>query len=76
MSQERGYAVRVLPRAVVRGLRDAAHGDGTGALRGAAIIAGLSVAVAGFGVGSVKAVLARTTSARTAQARTAMGVSR
>jgi hypothetical protein len=76
ISQERGYAVRVLPRAVVRGLRDAAHGDGTGALRGAAIMAGLSVAVAGFGVGGVKAVLARTTSARTAPARTAMGVSR
>jgi glycosyltransferase involved in cell wall biosynthesis len=58
-SQERGYAARVLPRAVSRGLREAAHGDGTGALRGGAIIAGLGAAAAGYAVGAATAVLAR-----------------
>jgi hypothetical protein len=75
MSQERGYAARVLPRAISRGLRDAAHGDGTGMLRGAAIIAGLGVAVAGFAVGGASAIRARLASSRTAPSRTAMEVS-
>ena len=50
-SDERGYTARVLPRAILRGLAEALRGDGDGALRGAAIIAGLAVAVAGFAVG-------------------------
>lgn len=76
MSQERGYAARVLPRAFVRGLGDAVHGDGTGMQRSAAIAAGLAVAVAGFAVGSMSAVRTRTASSRTAPSRTAMEVSR
>ena len=77
-SDECGYTFRVLPRAVSRGLRDAVHGDGSGALRGAAIIAGLGLAVAGFAVGGARATLGRTArSARTPQApRTALEVSR
>jgi Glycosyl transferase family 2 len=75
MSQERGYTARVLPRAISRGLRDAAHGDGAGILRGAAIIAGLGVAAAGFAVGGVSAIRARMTSSWTAPSRTAVEVS-
>jgi glycosyltransferase involved in cell wall biosynthesis len=56
-SDERGYAARVLPRAVLQGLAEALRGDAAGALRGAAIIAGLAVAVAGFAVGSTSATL-------------------
>jgi glycosyltransferase involved in cell wall biosynthesis len=51
LSEERGYVARVLPRAISRGLREAARGDGTGAARSAAIIAGLGVTAAGFAVG-------------------------
>jgi glycosyltransferase involved in cell wall biosynthesis len=74
-SRERGYAVRVLPRAISRGLRDAARGDGAGVARGAAIVAGLGVAAAGFAVGA-SALLTRTMPARRAHPRTAMEVSR
>ena len=66
---------RVLPRATSRGLRDAAHGDGAGMLRGAAIMAGLGVAVAGFAAGGVSAIRARMTSSWTAPSRTATEVS-
>ncbi len=58
-SDERGYASRVLPRAVLRGLGEALRGDGAGALRGAAIVAGLAVAAAGFAVGGTAATLSR-----------------
>ena len=51
-SAERGYATRVLPRAILRSLGEALHGDAAGILRGAAIIAGLAVTVAGFAAGS------------------------
>jgi glycosyltransferase involved in cell wall biosynthesis len=50
-SQERGYTARVLPRAVLRGLGEALRGDAAGALRGAAIIAGLAVTMAGYALG-------------------------
>jgi len=77
-SDECGYAFRVLPRAVSRGLLDAVHGDGSGGLRGAAIIAGLGLAVAGFTVGGAWAALGRTArAARTLLATgTALEVSR
>jgi glycosyltransferase involved in cell wall biosynthesis len=58
-SDERGYTVRVLPRAILRGLVEALRGDSAGALRGAAIIAGLCVALAGFAVGAMSATLSR-----------------
>ena len=58
-SIERGYATRVLPRAILRGLGQALRGDGGGALRGAAIIAGLGMAAAGFAVGGMLATMSR-----------------
>jgi glucosyl-dolichyl phosphate glucuronosyltransferase len=58
-SEERGYATRVLPRAILRSLGEALRGDGAGVLRGAAIIAGLAVAAAGFAVGGTSAALSR-----------------
>jgi hypothetical protein len=77
-SDECGYAFRVLPRAILRGLRDAVHGDGSGGLRGAAIIADLGMAVAGFAVGGASAALGRTARAvrRPRTPRTAAEVSR
>jgi GT2 family glycosyltransferase len=63
MSEERGYASRVLPRAVARELGGAARGDRSGLLRGAAIVAGASAAAAGFAAGTVSALRARTTRA-------------
>jgi glycosyltransferase involved in cell wall biosynthesis len=58
-SQERGYTLHVLPKAISRGLREAARGDGTGVLRNAAILVGLGAAVAGFAIGGMTAALAR-----------------
>jgi glycosyltransferase involved in cell wall biosynthesis len=58
-SEERGYATRLLPRAILRCLGDVLRGDGAGALRGAAIIAGLGVAAAGFAVGGAATALSR-----------------
>jgi GT2 family glycosyltransferase len=60
MSEERGYASRVLPRAVARELGGAARGDRAGLLRGAAIVAGASAAAAGFAAGTMSALRART----------------
>jgi Glycosyl transferase family 2 len=61
-SAERWYTVRVLPGAVGRGLREAATGDRSGALRSAAIIGGFGVAAAGFAVGCLSAASRRATS--------------
>jgi glycosyltransferase involved in cell wall biosynthesis len=60
-SAERWYTMRVLPRAVGRGLRDAATGDWSGALRSAAIIGGFCLAAAGFAVGCLAAAASRRT---------------
>ena len=62
-SEERDYTARVLPRAILRGVGEALRGDVAGALRGAAIITGLAVAMAGYALGAA-AILPR--SARTA----------
>ncbi len=51
-SEERDYTARVLPRAVLRGVGEALRGDVSGALRGAAIITGLAVAMAGYALGA------------------------
>jgi glycosyltransferase involved in cell wall biosynthesis len=53
-SAERDYARRVLPRAIGRGLRDAAAGDVAGGLRSAAIAFGFCVAVIGFVAGRAR----------------------
>ncbi len=58
-SAERWYTMRVLPGAVGRGLREAATGDRSGALRSAAIIGGFAVAAAGFAVGCLLAAMSR-----------------
>ena len=58
-SAERWYTVRVLPGAVGRGLREAATGDWSGALRSAAIIGGFGMAAAGFAVGCLSAAASR-----------------
>jgi hypothetical protein len=60
-SAERWYTVRVLPGAVGRGLREAATGDRSGALRSAAIVGGFGVAAAGFAIGCLKAASRRAT---------------
>ena len=49
---ERSYTLRVLPRGVLRGLRDAAQGDVWGAARAGAIAVGFAVTSAGFAVTS------------------------
>lgn len=59
MSEERGYASRVLPKAVARELRHALRGEGWSALRGGAIVAGAGTAAAGFAVGAASALLSR-----------------
>lgn len=58
-STERHYARHVLPRGVVRGLRETVRGDISGVLRSAAIAAGFGVAAAGFAVGMLASSVAR-----------------
>jgi GT2 family glycosyltransferase len=57
LASERRYSRRVLPPAVLRGLRDARHGDPSGVLRAAAIVAGLGITAAGYAEGRVSARL-------------------
>jgi GT2 family glycosyltransferase len=56
-SAERAYTRRVLTRGFARGLRDAAHGNGSEGLRSLAIAVGLSAATAGFMIGQVAGVV-------------------
>jgi hypothetical protein len=58
-SAERWYTLRVLPNAVGRGLREAATGDRSGALRSAAIMGGFGMAAAGFALGCLLAAASR-----------------
>jgi glycosyltransferase involved in cell wall biosynthesis len=48
LEAERAYTSRTLPRGVLRGLRDAARGDGGGLGRAATIVAGLLTTAAGY----------------------------
>jgi Glycosyl transferase family 2 len=61
-STERAYTVRVLPTAVGRGLREAVAGDGSGALRSAAIVGGFGMAAMGFVLGCLSAASRRSAS--------------
>ena len=73
-SAERQYTRRVLPGAVRRGLREAATGDRSGALRSFAIIGGFGMAAVGFALGGLSASTSasrRTTSATATTATTA-----
>jgi hypothetical protein len=75
-STERSYTMRVLPSAVRRGLREAAAGDRSGALRSAAIVGGFGMAatgfVVGFAVGCVSAAASRRAAARPANTKLAV----
>lgn len=54
LSSERTYTLKVLPQGIVRGLTDAFfHRDLTGLARAGAIVIGLTMAVAGYLVGSI-----------------------
>ncbi|HEY7138098.1 MAG TPA: glycosyltransferase family 2 protein [Acidimicrobiia bacterium] len=55
LASERQYSRKVLPAAVVQGLRDARHGDPSGVLRAATIVAGLGITAAGYAEGRVSA---------------------
>ena len=48
LATERGYAIRTLPRGVVRNLVALARGDAQGLLRAGAIVAGLAITAAGY----------------------------
>jgi hypothetical protein len=48
LSSERRYVVRVLPGGVLRGLRDAAHGDRFGLYRSGAIVVGVALTAVGY----------------------------
>jgi GT2 family glycosyltransferase len=53
-ADERDYSSKVLPRGVVRGLRDGLRGDVGGPQRALAIIVGFVTTVIGFGVGTAR----------------------
>lgn len=55
LASERSYALRTLPAGAARGLADALHGDASGLVRSAAILAGLAVTTAGYLVGTARA---------------------
>jgi cellulose synthase/poly-beta-1,6-N-acetylglucosamine synthase-like glycosyltransferase len=60
LASERAYAFTVLPRGVLRGLRDAVlRGDSAGLGRAGAIIAGLGVTAAGYLTGALGRRVAR-----------------
>lgn len=59
LSSERRQVAQILPRGVVRGLRDVLRGDPQGALRAAAIALGVAITGAGFLLGSSRAWLVR-----------------
>jgi hypothetical protein len=71
-SAERSYTLRVLPGAVGRGLREAAAGDRSGALRSGAIIGGFGMAATGFAVGCLTAAASPRTASRVAPAQLAV----
>lgn len=59
LSSERRHLAVVLPRGVARGLRDLAHGDGSGALRAGAIVIGVLSSAIGFLVATLAGALKR-----------------
>jgi GT2 family glycosyltransferase len=54
LSSERGYATRVLPSGVAKGIADSLRGDLSGLGRAGAIVVGLSVTVAGYAAARVR----------------------
>ena len=59
LSSERRQLAVVLPRGLARGLRDLARGEGSGALRAAAIVTGVLSSAVGFFVAKVSVALKR-----------------
>ena len=59
LSSERRHLAVVLPRGIVRGLRDFMRGDASGGLRAASIVIGVLSSAAGFLAASASAVLKR-----------------
>ena len=55
LSAERGYATRVLPRGVARGLASSLRGDLSGLGRAGAIVVGLAVTAAGYATARARA---------------------
>jgi glucosyl-dolichyl phosphate glucuronosyltransferase len=55
LSAERGYATRVLPKGVAKGIADSLRGDLGGLGRAGAIVVGLSVTVAGYAAARARA---------------------
>ena len=53
LSSERAYVTQTLPQGVLRGLRDLLHGELGGAGRAFAIVVGLLITVAGYGIGKI-----------------------
>jgi O-antigen biosynthesis protein len=52
LASERAYTLRTLPRGVLRGLLDSLHGDASGLIRSATIVAGLGLTTLGYLAGS------------------------
>ena len=73
-SAERRYTRRVLPGAVGRGLREAAMGDRSGALRSAAIIGGFCLAAIGFALCFLTAAASRRAASTAAAGALAVAV--
>lgn len=59
LESERAYTTRILPRGVLRGLRDTLSGDAGGLRRSAVIVIGFLATGAGYAAGSLAARLAR-----------------
>jgi len=59
LSSERRHLAVVLPRGLARGLRDLVRGDGSGALRAAAIVIGVLSSAIGFLVATLAGALKR-----------------
>jgi glycosyltransferase involved in cell wall biosynthesis len=54
LSAERHHALQVLPKGILRGLRNASTGDIWGAMRAAAIVHGLVITAAGYCAGNLR----------------------
>jgi glucosyl-dolichyl phosphate glucuronosyltransferase len=59
LERERSYVLETLPTGVVRGIADACHGDLSGVARSGAIVIGLTITVAGYLLGLLRAEVRR-----------------
>jgi glucosyl-dolichyl phosphate glucuronosyltransferase len=75
-SAERKYIKHVLPAALVRGLREACHGDVSGVWRNLAILMGFSVVMIGYLAGRIGIIMLTTAARSQHSARAAAGESK